>query len=105
VARRPPAQDQKPEEFPQTTPRDLHPTSDIRFVMVEIAKLTTKVDRLIEDVDGQDKKIELLMHQSTFIKGGIAVAVIAMGGFGWFIIQLVGGQLNSVLEALELLKK
>lgn len=29
--------------------RDLHPTSDIRFVMVEVAKLTERVNTLIED--------------------------------------------------------
>lgn len=39
--------DVPPNEFAQVAPRDLHPTSDIRFVMTEVAKLTTRVDGLV----------------------------------------------------------
>lgn len=35
-----------PEEFPQTTPRNLYDTSDIRFVMRETAALAERVDHL-----------------------------------------------------------
>jgi hypothetical protein len=105
VARRPTGPDKSPEEFPQTTPRDMHPTSDIRFVMIEVAKLATKVDRLIEDVADQSEKLDALRHQSTYIKGGIAVAVIGLGLFGWFISQLVDGRLKAVLDALAALPK
>ena len=96
--------DSSPEEFAQTTPRDLHPTSDIRFVIVEVTKLSTLVERLISDVGAQEKKIDDLRHQSTYIKGGLAVAVIALGLFGWFITQMVDGKLQSVLTALAGLK-
>ena len=96
--------DSPPEEFAQSTPRDLHPTSDIRFVIVEVAKLTTLVDRLIKDVGSQEEKIDALRHQATYIKGGLAVAVVALGLFGWFFSQMVDGRLQSVLAALADLK-
>lgn len=41
-----------PEEQPQGNPRNLHPTSDIRFVIVEVAKLTERVDGLVVAVAG-----------------------------------------------------
>ncbi|MBW6522516.1 hypothetical protein KZ810_03315 [Sphingomonas sp. RHCKR47] len=39
-----------PKDEPQGNPRDLHPTSDIRFVMIEVAKLSERVDTLVADV-------------------------------------------------------
>ncbi len=94
----------EPDDFPQTTPRDLHPTSDIRFVMIELAKLSTLVERLIKDVGSQEEKIDALRHQATYIKGGLAVAVVSIGLFGWFISQMVSGKLQAVLTALTALK-
>ena len=94
----------EPEDFPQTTPRDLHPTSDIRFVMIELAKLSALVDRLIKDVGSQEDKIDALRHQATYIKGGLAVAVVAIGLFGWFMSQMVSGKLQAVLTSLAALK-
>ncbi|MEO0441507.1 MAG: hypothetical protein AAF067_11625 [Pseudomonadota bacterium] len=105
MAKIPPSEHENPEEFPQTTPRDLHPTSDIRFVMIEVAKLNTLVERLISDVDDQSEKIDGLRHQATYIKGGLAVAIVALGFFGWFISQLVEGKMQSVLTALSALQK
>lgn len=102
---KPPIENPKePEDFPQTTPRDLHPTSDIRFVMIELAKLSTLVDRLIKDVGNQEEKIDALRHQATYIKGGLAVAVLAIGLFGWFISQMVSGKLQAILTGLAALK-
>lgn len=104
MPRNPREPDSPPEEFAQSTPRDLHPTSDIRFVMVELAKLSTLVERLIKDVGAQEDKIDALRHQATYIKGGLAVAVVALGLFGWFISQMIDGKLQSVLSALASLK-
>jgi hypothetical protein len=53
--------------------QDLHPTSDIRFVIHEIGKLTSKVDRLIDDVDKHGDKIDAVRHQVTFVKGALWV--------------------------------
>jgi hypothetical protein len=68
-----------------TGAQDLHPTSDIRFVIHEIGKLTTKVDRLIEDVDKHGDKIDAVRHQVSFVKGAfwvfsglIAIATIGL---------------------------
>jgi hypothetical protein len=106
VAKRPVPLDspKEPEDFPQTSPRDLHPTSDIRFVMIEVAKLSTLVERLIKDVGAQEGKIDALRHQATYIKGGLAVAIIALGLFGWIVSQMVNGKPQAVLSALSALK-
>lgn len=72
--------------------------------MVELAKLSTLVERLIKDVGTQEDKIDALRHQATYIKGGLAVAVVALGLFGWFISQMIDGKLQSVLSALATLK-
>jgi len=45
-------------------PPDLYATSDIRFVMIELGKVSTKVDRLIQDVEGQGTKIDAVQHPS-----------------------------------------
>jgi uncharacterized membrane protein YjjP (DUF1212 family) len=93
-----------PNDEPRGPPRDLHPTSDIRFVIVEVTKLSTLVERLIKDVGAQEEKLDALRHQATYIKGGLAVAVIALGLFGWFISQMVDGKLQAVLTALAAIK-
>lgn len=68
-------------------PPDLYPTSDIRFVMIELGKVSVKVDRLIQDVEGQGAKIDAVRHQISFVRGAlwviggviaIAVAVITI---------------------------
>lgn len=60
-------------EIPTAAPHDLYATSDIRFVMVEIGKLTTQVSRLIEDVGKHGEKIDLVRHQISFVKGAVWV--------------------------------
>jgi hypothetical protein len=49
-----------PKQFPIVPPQDLYPTSDIRFVLVELGKVSTKLDRLIDDVDKHGGKIGAL---------------------------------------------
>jgi hypothetical protein len=104
VADPPPPEVPEPGDFPQAPPRDIFPMSDIRLVMIEMAKLSTQVERLIKDVAGQETKLDGLSHQATYIKGGLAVAIIAVGLFGWFISQMVSGKLAAVLAALAALK-
>lgn len=82
--KRPPSDgsNQTPSNFPDVvTPRDLHATSDIRFVMLEIGKLTSSVDRLIADVKSQGDKIDTIRHHVSFIKGAAWVIgiLIALG--------------------------
>jgi len=54
---KPPVVDSEPDDDASPRPRDLYATSDIRFVTLEIGKLTSKVDRLIEDVGKQTSKV------------------------------------------------
>jgi hypothetical protein len=56
-------------------PTELYATSDIRFVTLEIGKLTTKVDRLIADVDKQSGKINSLEKAVDRFKWTAAVVV------------------------------
>ena len=57
--------DKSPEEFPQATPRELHPTSDIRFVIRETATLTERVDTLVKAVDKIGPALEKALEQSS----------------------------------------
>ena len=68
--------------------------------MVEMAKLSTLVERLIKDVGNLEQKTDDLRHQATFIKGGIAVAVVALGLVGWLVTQALDGKLQAILAAV-----
>lgn len=94
-----------PQDFPDVTPRDLYPTSDIRFVLLEIGKLTSKVDRLIHDVDKQDEKLDKLLHQSSYIKGAIAIGVALTGIFVWVASQFLSTRWDAAVEALRAISK
>lgn len=102
--------DTTPGELAQSPPRDMQPTSDIRFVMIELAKLSAQVERLIsdvkdlsgkvdpgqttrlvDDVKGMKDKIDEVQHTVSFVKG--AMWVIA-GLFG-LVVALGGLYLNS----------
>ncbi|MCK1517264.1 hypothetical protein IVB22_33130 [Bradyrhizobium sp. 190] len=71
-----------PTEFPAVVPRDLHPTTDIRFVIHELGKLTSLVARLIDDVDTHGKKIGEVKDAINFVKGALWVigGVVVLGG-------------------------
>ena len=98
MAKPPKSSDQAapPEELAQVPPRDLYPTSDIRFVMVEIGKLSANVDRLIQDVGSQSTKVDTIRHQVSFIKG----AIWASGALIAVFIAVVSYVLNSKWEAV-----
>jgi hypothetical protein len=75
VAKKPsdPTEVTAPSDFPAITPRDLHPTTDIRFVIHELGKLTSQVGRLIVDVEGHGKKIGEVKDAINFVKGALWV--------------------------------
>ena len=73
--------------------------------MVEVAKLGTLVERLINDVKAQETKLDDLRHQASYIKGGLAVGAVALAFFGWVGSQIIDGKLQAVLAALAALHK
>ncbi len=82
-----------PQELPQGSPRDLHPTSDIRFVIVEVAKLTERIDHLIDrhselksDAKETHGKLIEIEKSISFVRGAIwvfggifALALVILG--------------------------
>jgi len=84
-----------------TPPRELFPTSDIRFVMVEVGKLTAHVERLIEDVKSQSTKLDALAHQASFIKGGIAVSTFFLTAIIAVASYILSSKWNDLLAAIK----
>jgi hypothetical protein len=80
VAKKPadPSEVVVPSDFPASPPRDLHPTTDIRFVIHELGKLTALVDRLIGDVKTHSEKIGEVKDAITFVKGAIWVVGVVV---------------------------
>lgn len=91
--------DTPPTEFAQTSPRELYPVADIRFVITEVSKLTTQVERLIsdvkdlnakvnpgqierlvEDVKTVSAKVDEVQHTVSYMKGALKVVGIFAGG-------------------------
>jgi len=68
--------------------------SDIRFVLVEIGKLSTKVDRLLEDVKSQGDKVDDLRHQVTFVKGVVWVLGGVLAILGVALVWIFSGKLS-----------
>jgi len=78
-------------------PRELYPTSDLRFVLLEIGQLAAKVDMLSNAVRALDRGTEPDPRQTiAFVKG----AVWALGCFvvgvllGWFMSGKIGISLH-----------
>jgi hypothetical protein len=94
-----------PSDFPQVAPRELYATSDIRFVMMEMGKLTANVERLIADVRGHGDKIDGLRHQASFIKGGIAVGIVLIGAFIAIASFVLSSKWDAMLVALRAVAK
>jgi hypothetical protein len=89
-----------PGELPQGSPRDLHPTSDIRFVITEVAKLTERIDNLIDRVgdlksDGKETRDRLFSIEKSisFVKG----AVWVLGGFFALSLVVIGVLLRKAI--------
>ena len=55
--------------------------ADLRFVLLEIGKLSSNVERLITDVKSIGEKVDGLRHQVTFVRGALYVVsgVLAAG--------------------------
>jgi hypothetical protein len=88
-------------DLAQVTPRDLYPTSDIRFVLVELGKINSEIKNLVEEtkkhttkfdeVGGKIHNLEKVIHG--FYVAGAVLAVVAVG-FWW----LEGERITAVLK-------
>ncbi len=93
-----PNQETTPQEFAEAPPRDLYPISDIRFVLVEIGRLGTKVDRLIDDVKSHNDKIDAVRHQVSFVKGALWVIAGVLAFVVFMVSAYFSGKLNITLK-------
>lgn len=90
-----------PSAKPRTTPTDLVPTTDILYVVHQIGKLSASVDRLISDVATQDKKLDKLTHQASFIKGGLVVIGTVISAVGAILYHLLSAEWASLLDSIQ----
>ena len=75
-------------------PPDLYATSDIRFVMLKIGELMTKVDTLISDVEKHGDKIDQVRHQISFVKGALWVLGGVVAAISLAVIWYFTGKLS-----------
>lgn len=94
-----------PSSVAQTTPRDMYPTSDIRFVMLEIGKLSANVDRLIADVKSHGDKIDTIRHQATYVKATIATGAVLITAAVGLAAWLLNAKWDAILAAMQALAK
>jgi hypothetical protein len=97
---RPPISQVPPSDFAQVPPRDLHPVADIRLVITDVAKLTERIDNLIQRVselktDGKETrdKLDNVKESIDSFKGGMKIVaslyalalVLVSAFFAWFL--------------------
>lgn len=98
-----------PQEYPQTNPRNLYPTTDIRFVVLELGKLEERVDNIIKAsekiADKLDKQSDR-MQELVISVDRIKTTVWAVGGcltlllpaFGLVLWWALGERINVALK-------
>lgn len=79
-------------------PRDLHPTSDIRFVILEIGKLTTKVDTLNENVGKVYDRLGKVERTIDRVKTGLIVAVSILSIVGTLFWWVIGDRITVAVR-------
>jgi hypothetical protein len=100
VANPPESDSEVPRQFPNVTPpQDLHPTSDIRFVMIELGKVSTKLDRLINDVGEHGKKIGALEKTVDRVWTGAIVAGVVISASMALFWWALGDRISTAVHA------
>lgn len=89
-----------PEDEPRGQPRELHPTSDIRFAITEIAKYGERVDNLADkisdlkaEIGKADDRLDSIEKGISFVKGAMWV----FGGVFTLALVVIGVLLRNVL--------
>ena len=73
----------------------------IMEIQKSVGGLTTKVDRLVDDVKDQGVHIERLSRQATFLKGWIAGAVVIVGIVVWMASSVLDHKWDTVIKTMD----
>ena len=91
-----------PTDIANVPPRDLYPTSDIRFVMIEIGKLSAKVDALRDDSSLASTKLAAVETAIDRARHGafvmIAILTIVGGIFWWMVGDKITAAKDNMLS-------
>ncbi|MCM0018407.1 MAG: hypothetical protein NBV67_00270 [Tagaea sp.] len=91
-------------EMPSATPRDLHATTDIRFVIHEIGKISEAVGEMKKTIESQGVKIGRFEKYVVAVNTAVTVIVgvaIVLGAIASFIFDGKLSQLLSVVNKLN----
>ena len=69
-----------------------------------LGELNANVARLVADSRSHGEKIDGLRHQASYIKGGLAVAVVLLGAFSTIASFVLSAKWEAVTKALEALQ-
>ena len=90
-----------PGEMPQVPPRDLHPTSDIRFVIHELGKLTAEVrqsserlEKLADKVEGLDRTVDRFRVTFKVVSICLGLFLPLLAGVFWWAL---GARITALL--------
>lgn len=73
---------------------------DMQFVLLEIGKLSSNVERLLVDVKSMGDKVDSLRHQVTFVRG-ILYVLSGVMATGVYLLTSKWGTLVTVARALS----
>lgn len=97
-----PPRDTTPGDAPSGA-TELYETTSIRFVTLEIGKLTAKVDRLITDVHDVSEKVSKTNTKITrfeaLVGGGFVVLVVMLTFFWWVMGDHIKAAVDQAFRA------
>ena len=104
MAKAHPPESGPPQQFANVPPPlDLYPTSDIRFVLVELGKIGSKIDNQAEDLKKQTAKLEVIERAVDRVKTGAFVAFVILSAVVTFFWWALGDRIaNAVRTGLQL---
>jgi hypothetical protein len=81
-----------------TPPQDLYPTSDIRFVLIELGKVSNKIDGLTEAVGKQGTKIDAVERTVDRARTTVIVAAVILSAVGAIFWWALGDRITSAVH-------